>query len=487
MGNDELARIVGSNNVFDSPELLEEYSGDMSFVPHIRPSCVVKPGSTAEVQEIVKWANKTSAPLVPVSSGPPHFKGDTVPRVGGTVIVDLRRMKKILRIDARNRVAMVEPGVTFGELLPELEKAGLAPYMPLCPKASKSVLASMLEREPVTMPAHHWDSTDPFLCAEVVFGTGDMMRTGEAAGPESIEAQWNLGKSQMTPFGLSQMDENKLISGAQGTMGIITWATLKCRMASEFSRTLLVPSENIAPLLNLSYQVLRTRQCDHLFILNDLNFASLFASDPDEIRMLRETLPPWALVVGFEGNGDLPEDKVAWQEEDFRDMVAHASNLSLVAALPGTNAEELSRILSMPSDELYWKLKYKGGCSDLFFITTLDKTPDFVSAISGLAQSRRFSPRDIGIYIQPIVQGTSCHLEFDLFYDPANTGEADRVKWLVTEGAANLANMGAFFSRPYGAWSKIAYNRATGTATMQRKLKKIYDPNDVLNPGQLCF
>jgi len=61
------------------------------------------------------------------------------------------------------------------------------------------------------------------------------------------------------------------------------------------------------------------------------------------------------------------------------------------------------------------------------------------------------------------------------------------VKWLVTEGAASLANMGAFFSRPYGAWAKVAYGRAVETATMQRKLKKIFDPKDVLNPGQLCF
>ena len=420
MEKSDLVKIVGSNNVLDSPSILEEYACDMSFVPRVRPMCVVRPGNAEQVQSIVRWANETGTPLVPVSSGPPHFRGDTVPRMGGSVIVDLSHMKKIVRIDTRNRVAMVEPGVTFSELQPELEKVGLSAYMPLCPRGSKSVVGSMLEREPITMPAHHWDSTDPFLCAELIYGTGDAMRTGEAAGPETTEEQWKIGKSQMTPFGLSQMDENKIISGAQGTIGIITWATMKCRMASKFSRILMIPSENITPLFNLSYQVLRTRQCDHCFILNDLNLASLLARDPGEIKALRDVLPPWVLVVSFEGNGYLPEDKVAWQEADFRDIVAHTGDLSADDTIPGATAEDLSRMLSRPSDEPYWKLRYKGGCSDIFFLTTLRKTAEFVAAMAGMAQSRRFVPSDIGVYIQPVVQGTGCHCEFDLFYNPGN-------------------------------------------------------------------
>lgn len=483
-----LEKIVGKTNVFDSPEILDAYAGDMSFVPRIRPRCVVKPGNTQEVQQIVKWANETSTPLVPVSSGPPHFRGDTVPRIGGAIIVDLGRMKRIMRIDAKNRVAMVEPGVTFGELQVELEKAGLEAYTPLCPRSSKSIVASMLEREPITMPAHHWDATDPYLCLEVTFGTGDILRTSEGAGPESTEEKWEMGCSQMTPYGIAQMDENKLLSGAQGTLGIITWASMKCRMASKFSRTLLVPCHDLAPMLDLSYKLLRARQSDHTFIVNGLNLACLVAQDPQEIKALVEVLPNWVLVVSFEGNGDLPEDKVAWQEADFRDMAAHiGGHLAPETSIAGAHADELSRILSRPSEEPYWKLRYKGGCSELFFLTTLDNTPTFADAISLLSQSQRISPRDIGVYIQPVVQGTSCHCEFDIFYDPANGAEMERAKGLVSQSATDLANMGAFFSRPYGPWAKVAYSRATETAAMQRKIKKIYDPNNVLNPGQLCF
>lgn len=487
LSNNGLSKIIGKDNILETPDILEQYAGDLSFVPPVRPRCVVKPGAAGEVQALIKWANDTNTPLVPVSSASPHFRGDTVPRIGGSIVVDLSRMKKIMRIDPRNGVAMVEPGVTFAELVPDLEAQGLSPYMPLCPRISKSVLASMLEREPITMPAHHWDCTDPFLCGEIVFGTGDILRSGEAAGPDSTEEKWKIGNYQMTPFGNSQFDENKLISGAQGTIGIITWGTLKCRMASKFSRTYLVPSEDLSPLFEVVYQLLRIRQCDHCFILNDLNLACLLAREPDNIKELREALPPWMLVVSFEGNGDLPEDKVAWQEADFKEIVLRTGELKPTPRIAGADAENLSRILSRPSDEPYWKLRYRGGCSDIFFLTTLEKTPGFTDAVYTMSRSRKFPQEDIGVYIQPVVQGTSCHCEFDLYHDPSDAAGAKRAKWLVSQGASNLANMEAFFSRPYGPWARVAYSRAPETATMQKKIKKIFDPKDILNPGQLCF
>ena len=72
-------------------------------------------------------------------------------------------MKKIIIVDRARRVAMVEPGVTFGELIPAAEKEGLRLNMPLLPRKSKSVVGSMLEREPVIMPKYQWDISDPWL------------------------------------------------------------------------------------------------------------------------------------------------------------------------------------------------------------------------------------------------------------------------------------------------------------------------------------
>jgi FAD/FMN-containing dehydrogenase len=111
----KLARIVGTGKIDREQATLEEYSRDMSFVNTVMPEYVVRPGNTADIEGIVRLANNTLTPLVPISSGPPHFRGDTVPGTGGAVIVDLSGLKPIIKIDRMNRSAMFEPGVTFGE------------------------------------------------------------------------------------------------------------------------------------------------------------------------------------------------------------------------------------------------------------------------------------------------------------------------------------------------------------------------------------
>ena len=479
----ELGKIVGSKNVITATETLAEYADSSITTPVINPGCVVRPQSAAEVEAIVKWANDNRTPLVPMSSGPPHGRGDTAPAMDSTIIIDLSRMKRIIRIDRRNKIAMIEPGVTFGELQEALAKEGLCAYMPLLPRRNKSVIGSVLEREPITRPGHHWDSTDPLLCTEVVFGSGERFRTGEASGPDTIEEQWEMDRVQMNPFGHSHVDFQRLLSGAQGTIGIVTWITLKCSYLSEINRAYLVPSDNIEPLINLCYQLVKYRFGGHIFIVNSLNLACLLGNNADEIQELRNDLSSWIMLSTFEGYGILPEDKAASEEADFK-APADECKLKPVTAIGRASAEKLSGLLARSSPKPYWKTRYRGDSRDIFFLTTLDKTPDFVALMDNLAQSRKFPTEDIGVYVQPIVQGTGCHCEFNLYYDPAKNGTMDN---LLSEAAGEIAGIGGFFSRPYPAWKDIAYQQAAGTAAMQRKIKKIFDPNGILNPGKLCF
>ena len=111
----ELIAIVGEKNVLDDTQTLEGYSTDRSFSQGVKPQLIIRVENVDEVQKIIEWANETGTPLVPVSSGPPHFHGDTLPGVPGAVIVDLSGMKQILKVDRRNRLAFVEAGVTYGE------------------------------------------------------------------------------------------------------------------------------------------------------------------------------------------------------------------------------------------------------------------------------------------------------------------------------------------------------------------------------------
>ena len=91
---EELGQIVGPERVLDDADMLNACARDESFVHPLKPRLIVKPLNSTEVQEIVQWANRTNTPLVPVSSGPPHFRGDTVPTAPGAVMIDLTGMKK---------------------------------------------------------------------------------------------------------------------------------------------------------------------------------------------------------------------------------------------------------------------------------------------------------------------------------------------------------------------------------------------------------
>jgi len=484
---EDLATIVGGANVLDTVELLEAYSKDESFARQTKPQCIARPQSTEEVHEIVKWANRTATPLIPVSSGPPHFRGDTIPSLGG-VVVDLSRMKRIIRINRRNRVAMVEPGVTFTELQSELKKEGLRLPMPLCPRRSKSVIGSCLEREPIIIPKYQWDISDPLLCTEVVFGSGDLFRTGEAAGPGSLEDQWASGQAQTNPMGPFQVDFFRLIQGAQGTMGIITWATVKCELLPQLQKPFLVASQRLEDLLDFTYRLLWARLGDELLILNNLNLATILAEDPDEIKALRDTLPQWVLIVCVAGYERLPQERVEYQEKDVMDT-AQRFGVEPVTAIQGVQVQgrAVLEAVSTVSAEPYWKLRYKGGCHDIFFLTTLGKTPEFVTVMYLMAEATGYPVTDIGIYLQPQIQGRACHCEFNFSCDPGNPKEVEKVRRLFFDASRELIGMGGFFSRPYGPWAEMAYSRDGQSAMALRKVKGIFDPNNVMNPGKLCF
>jgi hypothetical protein len=484
---EQLAGIVSQSNILDDPETLETYSRDQSFASPMKPRFVVKPQNAGEVQGIVNWANQTRTPLVPVSSGPPHFHGDTVPSIDGAVMVDLSGMKRIIRIDRKNRMALVEPGVTYGQLQPELAREGLRLSTPLLPRANKSVIASLLERQPILATKYQWSLMEPLRCLEVVWGNGEVIWTGEAGVlPHSLEKQWEKGLAQIDPKGPYDTDWYRLVSAAQGSMGIVTWASVKCEILPKVSRGFFVPANNLESLIDCAYRLLRLRLGDEFLLLNSSNLACILGKGPDEIRTIRKLLPPWTIFIGIAGRDILPEERVEVQEKDISD-ITQQYGLHLVSDVPGAKSEHLFNVLLHPSCEPCWKLIYKGGCQDIFFLTTLDKTPGFVKTMSVLAEKAIYSHSNLGIYLQPQHQGVACHCEFSLSFNPADRAEVTKVKELFTRASKELIKQGAYFSRPYGIWADMVYRRDTQSTLLLKGVKEILDPNGVLNPGKLCF
>lgn len=479
MGNkkDELIKLVGADNVIDDPEILASYSSDLSFAAARKPQLVVKPRNADEVQKIVVWANQARTPVVPVSSGPPHFHGDTVPTAPDAVIVDLSSMNRILGIDRRNRNVTVEPGVTFRQLMPELAKEGMTISTPLLPRSTKSVLASLIEREPTIIPRYQYSLLEPMRGLTLVWGNGEKFNTGSAGSPVH---------PPLVAYGPGQADWCRFITGAQGCMAIVTSMGIRCKALADPHQLLFVSAEKLDSLVPLAYRVQRFRYGDELLILNSLNLAAILGDGVDQVRALKDELPPWVLIIGIAGRSRLPRERVEYQEKDIA-VFAQELGLRLLQALPAVSHSQTKDALFSYTREPYWKLAYQGGCQDIFFLTTLNKTPDFVKTMFSVAESQGYSSSDIGVYIQPQQQGVCSHCEFNLFFNPGDPGEAGRIKVLFDKSSEELSKQGAYFSRPYGMWSGLAFARDAQTAMVLKKVKGLFDPNNVMNPGKLCF
>ncbi len=482
----KLAEIMSAGNVKKEPEVLEAYSGDLSPVNKVKPAYVVKAKTSEQIQALVKLAQASQTPLVPISSGPPHFHGDTVPGIGGAIIVDLSEMKKILWVNRENRVVVFEPGVTFAELIPAVAKEGLRLNMPLHPRRTKSVLGSMLSREPVILPKYHWDIADPLASTEVIFGTGDMFRTGAAAGPGTIEEQRAAGGAQKEAAGPNAMSWHRLIQGSQGTMGIVTWASARCELLPQMEEPFFIGSDDLGKLLEAVHWLVRLRLVNECFILNGRDFAALLAPSADAYSQLQGEAADWILFFNIAAYDYLPQERLNGQILDMQDLMQKIG-LTTVKSMGGISAFSFLNTVRSPSAEPYWKLRPRGGCEDTFFLTTYDKIDGLVKTMLEALGEAGLSPANLGIYLQPVVQGVNCHCEFNLFYNPQDRHETERVQALVVEIIKPLMAKGAFFSRPYGTAAGMIMNTDAATVDTLKKVKAIVDPDNILNPGKLCF
>ncbi len=479
----ELVKIVGPKAVATDSAILNSFSKDHSLVREGKADYVVYPENTSQVQDIVNLANKTKQPLIPVSSGEPRFRGDTVPSMGGTV-VDLSKMDKILMIDRLERVAMVEPGVRFDQFRSTAAKEGLRIMNPLGPRSSKSVLASALEREPHIIPKYHLDGSEPMLCTEVVYGTGDLFRTGDAAGPGTIEEQWKVGRRQKSPLGM-KTDEFRYLQAAQGTLGILTWSTVRCELLPTAQKPFLAVSDSFEDLLELAYRLVRLRLGDEIFLLNRTSLANLAGESEEEIEILQQTLPAWNLYYCLAGYEHLPEERIAYQEKDIA-RILQSLNIKVARSAAGLSAHRVMEAASVPREKP-WRLGTKAGVQEIPFITSYNNLSKLISVMNDTCTKYGYPVNDLGTYIQPVCQGHGYHCEFDLVYNPANPQEAARVKEVYLKAGENLMNNGGFFSRPYDLLANSVFNRDAVSCDALKKLKTIYDPNNILNPGKLCF
>ncbi len=431
------------------------------------------PETVEDVRRIILEARQSGRGLVPLSSGPPHFHGGSVNPDAETVCFS--QMDRIMKIDRRSRYCRVEPGVTFGDLIPKLAESGMRLNMPFLPRANKSVLASVLEREGVLIPKYQYDYPDPLLTVEAVFGTGDIMHTGSASGPGPVEEN----RSDMVlPWGPATIDYYRLFTAAQGTFGFLTWGTMKTEVLPSMSSLFFVQSEELKPLTDLVNEICRNRIPDECIILDRASFADAF-SDNDAERTALAGAGAWILLIRVCGYDRYPEERVAIYEGYVADACAQFGlTCEKEPAFLPFPADKIDRMLTdCDRREVYWKER-RGVRKELLMLAPPSKTP-------GIAVAIRAGLPEADIIVQPQVQGRAFRIEAGVYGDGSDAW-AQETEEAFLRTAKDLMPLGAYFDRPYGRLPELVYPEPVSLDVI-RKLKDIFDPDHILNPGKLCF
>lgn len=117
----------------------------------------------------------------------------------------------------------------------------------------------------------------------------------------------------------------------------------------------------------------------------------------------------------------------------------------------------------------------------------LDRVKDYEATIYDMASKYNYSSSDIGGYILPIERARAIYCEYDFHCDLDETEDKQRTSNLFDETSELLIEMGAYFDRPYGNWARMVYSRSGQYPEYLKKVKRQIDPNNIMNPGKLCF
>jgi glycolate oxidase len=217
---EKIISIISNENFYDSKTELLSYSYDSTPNMQAMPDAVVSPRNTKEISEIVKVCNEYKIPLVPRGSGT-NLCGGTCPTEGGIVLL-FKHMNQILEIDEENLTATVQPGVVTVELAKSVEAKGLF-YPPDPGSMSISMIGGNINENSGGLRGLKYGVTRDYVIAlEIVLANGDIIRTG--------------GKLAKDVAGY---DLTRLFVGSEGTLGIITEATLKLLPIPETKKTML--------------------------------------------------------------------------------------------------------------------------------------------------------------------------------------------------------------------------------------------------------
>lgn len=446
----KLRSIVGEDWFLDDPEDLSTYSYD-GFLPEFRPEGVILPATAEEISKVMALANRETFPVTPRGAGT-NICGGSVAKEGGLVMA-FHRMNRILEIDSENMCAVVQPGVVNADLQKAASRQGL-----LYPPDPASMFVSTIGGNVALNAAgprgvKYGTTKDYLLGLEVVLPTGEIIRTG--------------GKTLKNVTGY---DLTRLMCGSEGTLGIITEITLR-----------LVPM----PPAKATLQAMFSNLDDAARTVSAIIGSGIV---PTTLELIDKVVLD---VIGSYGGAHFRKEAQALLliEVDGDPSLVESQGERIETFCKGRGATEVERAKTPEDAEKLWQARrsafgavasLRPNCIVEDATVPVKRLPEIIRKIVELADKYRLK---IGV----LAHAGDGNLHPLIMTDLRDEEEMKRIDRALEEMYEAAISMGGTLSGEHGIG--IAKKRFLGmefdekALDIMRGIKRVFDPNNVLNPG----
>ncbi len=417
------------------------------------PEAVAFPSCAEEVRRTVLLANEYRFPVVPRGAGS-GFSGGSVPVRGGLVL-STERMDRILSIDTENLVAVVEPGVVTETLKDEVKKRGL--FYPPDPASLKfcTIGGNIAECAGGMCAVKYGVTRDYVLGLEAVLGTGELVRTGV-----------------ITVKGVVGYDLTRMLVGSEGTLGIVTKASLK-----------LIPlPEAVATILAFFQSNHDGASAVAGIIAERITPCALELMDRTAIDCVRENagLPVpegsgCALLIEVDG----PRESVAAEADRVERVCRRYGTIEVGRAADAEGRERLWTLRRSISPAL---LQVNPVKINEDIVVPRSRLPEMMTFLADLAFRRNLKIVNFG-------HAGDGNVHVNLMISGTDEEERRRADEAVAEVFQKTIELGGTISGEHGIGiAKAPFLEMEvgplGISVMKR-LKNCFDPNGILNPGKI--